>query len=742
MPLSDWRVAGGITALLLLLMVGASSAEEDHGRIAPYSWPEGKSFSWQVSITVRSGRESQVTSGSVLYDLRSVRELTPEELAREVSEGSGTGFVISSEGYLFTCHHVVEDAREIEVTLDGEQYAGKVVGSNEERDLAIVKIDAEDLPVLPLAYDDEIEVGMELRAVGYPLSPVLGEGIKVTRGSLAGIAEHEGQRYYQIDATINPGNSGGPVVNMSGEVVGVANMKLMGGGISDVDFAVPGSDAQGLLCEHAVGFSMGGEKEDLDGPGLVRHVRPSVALLKVKSQKRRSSGLKRFSLNIMSRDLDSQRFKDDYLSMGLLPNTVHDHSRAKLVVDDFGNVIDAEGNVSMPFGFDFTGPVGTEALPDPCPDSWSTETVRVLCVAKPSKQGTDGASGRPGYPPGYPGSRQGLPGAYPRLPGLPSPFAQETPATEILLIPAREKCQFQFVRADDSEIVLRKQYELKTSLPKESSSAVKSSGLTVTGSGTIVIDRAVGIPKSCTFVGEVEVVTANQTKKTPIEVKGRTYVVEKKKSSGDRRRQPSVGLRTSGAPGDALDRAMATLRSPRTPFYMITSALLQLQVMVPDEARREETAALVAKYVGSRNEQIRNQAVKVLGIWGSEKEISVLSRLLRSDDSRLRDAAIEAIAKIGGGAAAEAIVSSIVSGLDAGKVEEVLKDFGSDAEAAVLKMLDRDDASVRYIACRVLREIGGVASLPKLRQMAGTDPDSSCRRVAESAVKSIEEREE
>ena len=154
--------------LLILLIAAPAAAAENHGRIAPYAWPKGQSFSSDISVTFRSGREKHTTNHTTLYRVDSASEAPPENRVVEDSEGSGTGFVVSEQGYLLTCHHVVEDATEIEVTLDEQQHRGEVVGSNEQRDLAIVKIEAQGLTALPLAYDDEIEIGMELRAIGFP----------------------------------------------------------------------------------------------------------------------------------------------------------------------------------------------------------------------------------------------------------------------------------------------------------------------------------------------------------------------------------------------------------------------------------------------------------------------------------------------------------------------------------------------------------------------------------------------
>src|SRR5262249_46239517 len=141
---------------------------------------------------------------------------------------TGTGFVVTADGYLVTCAHVVAGATKIEVALGGRTYAAKAIASDADNDLAVLKGEAGGLPALPLAASDAAEVGQEVRALGFPLSDVLGNDLKATRGTISGISKADGRKRLQIDAPINPGNSGGPLVTEGGEVIGVNSAKLAG----------------------------------------------------------------------------------------------------------------------------------------------------------------------------------------------------------------------------------------------------------------------------------------------------------------------------------------------------------------------------------------------------------------------------------------------------------------------------------------------------------------------------------
>ena len=139
----------------------------------------------------------------------------------------GTGFVVDKAGFIVTNHHVVDKATKITVRLeDKSEYQAKVIGSDEETDLAVVKIEAgHDLPVAKVGNSDAVKVGDWVLAIGSPftLDHTVTHGIISAKGrdSLPGGGSRPFQSFLQTDAAINPGNSGGPLVNMAGEVIGI-----------------------------------------------------------------------------------------------------------------------------------------------------------------------------------------------------------------------------------------------------------------------------------------------------------------------------------------------------------------------------------------------------------------------------------------------------------------------------------------------------------------------------------------
>ena len=157
-------------------------------------------------------------------------------------KGMGSGSIIDSDGYILTNHHVVGEADRIIVVMhDGEEKDAKLVGTDPESDIAVIKIEGDGLPVLPMGDSEKILVGEDVIAVGNPfgLIQTVTYGIVSAKGrSNMGINEYE--NFIQTDAAINPGNSGGPLVNLRGEIVGVNSAIFsQSGGYQGIGFAVP-----------------------------------------------------------------------------------------------------------------------------------------------------------------------------------------------------------------------------------------------------------------------------------------------------------------------------------------------------------------------------------------------------------------------------------------------------------------------------------------------------------------------
>ena len=167
---------------------------------------------------------------------------TPKE------KGTGSGVVIDKKGYILTNNHVVEDADDVKVTfVDGKTVAGKVIGTDPNTDLAVVKVDGVDVRPARLGDSDKMQVGEWVLAIGNPfgLDHTVTVGVLSAKGRSGFQGGSHFEDFLQTDASINPGNSGGPLVNLDGEVIGI-NTMIAGIG-TGIGFAVPSSMAKPIV---------------------------------------------------------------------------------------------------------------------------------------------------------------------------------------------------------------------------------------------------------------------------------------------------------------------------------------------------------------------------------------------------------------------------------------------------------------------------------------------------------------
>ena len=172
--------------------------------------------------------------------------------------GLGTGVIIDEEGYILTNEHVIHDADKVTVTLpDGRELRGEIKGADPRSDLAVIKVDAKNLPAVDLGDSDQVKIGQWAIAVGNPFGwavggsePTVTVGVisAVNRSLRLGGAARDYSSLIQTDAAINPGNSGGPLVNLEGQVIGI-NVAIFSttGGYQGIGFAIPVNRAKSVL---------------------------------------------------------------------------------------------------------------------------------------------------------------------------------------------------------------------------------------------------------------------------------------------------------------------------------------------------------------------------------------------------------------------------------------------------------------------------------------------------------------
>lgn len=199
------------------------------------------------------------------------------ETSQGYGEGSGSGFIISADGYIVTNYHVIEGATQVTVnTYKGDSYKAKVVGYESTNDVAVLKIEGQNLPFAVLGSSDKLLVGDQVAAIGNPLGELTST---LTVGYISAkdrVVNTDGSviNMLQTDAAINSGNSGGPLFNMNGEVVGIITAKVSGNSgsgasIEGLGFAIPTDDVVGIISDlkefgYVTGAYLGVTVRDVD----------------------------------------------------------------------------------------------------------------------------------------------------------------------------------------------------------------------------------------------------------------------------------------------------------------------------------------------------------------------------------------------------------------------------------------------------------------------------------------------
>ena len=270
-PLAAQKKSGGRIALIVVCVVllcalgfgfGAAVRSFSKARIVPksslgpvYSQPEAGSRAPSADAAY-TGEE---LSAAEIYSLLTPAcvgvstSTTSTNVFGQITRGAitGSGFIISADGYVLTNNHVIETALaenlEVKVMLySGEEYTAEIIGGDSRSDVALLKIPGRDLPTVTLGTFEGTRVGEAIYAIGNPLGELtysMTSGIVSALDRSITIANNTAIDMFQIDAAINNGNSGGPIINRFGQVIGIASAKYASSGVEGLGFAIPIDDA-------------------------------------------------------------------------------------------------------------------------------------------------------------------------------------------------------------------------------------------------------------------------------------------------------------------------------------------------------------------------------------------------------------------------------------------------------------------------------------------------------------------
>lgn len=688
------------------------------GEAIRYGLNPGDTHDYTFELDAEVSGQTLSFPGKVTFTVAKGRAAGPDE----VESGSGTGFVVTANGYLLTCHHVVEDATSVEVLLDGQSYVGQVVATDKDQDLAVVKIEAQNLPFVNLANSDQVQLAEDVRAIGFPLTEMLGQGLKVTRGTVSGINEDADARRFQIDANINPGNSGGPLFNAMGQVIAINSAKLISGSsISSVGFSVPSNYAMQILRKQGIPFQPAQGGATLAGPVLVQKVKPSVALLKVESRRRVNQ---QFVLNYSGSYTDPTANSGNrgpggmrFGPPGFGPRgftSSRTSSRGKVILDDFGTVDDFEDTNQLPFS---TGSMAMLMVHQLDPDgatSWTHENRFVL--TKPKKRSDN--------PFGFPGPRFG------------GPFGgrqQEEP--DEILTGGIETHRYRIVESNDREIKISKNYELTTlDHPIRPMTRIK-------GTGTIVFDRQYSMPKSMSFRQTYESNSDGESIKIPIAISYRMQDPSIRQKQQEQMAQAAADKKAAQEERAAKEASMSD--AERLDFYIdeikakrgkeVFAKLAAIEVV---ESKRTEVCDLLKPCLTSRRPD--GNQIAALGHWATPEIVTVMIQKLETmgtNDWVTGRSLVAALGKTKDERAIKPIVMKLSASAhpwhDA--VLKAIPNFGSKAEDEIITLLK---VSPSDEAVKALGAVGTSKSLSILKELANSK-DFWIKKAAKEAITQV-----
>lgn len=693
--------------------VGQAVAAPANSSVLAYRWNPGEDYVYYFNIQADVAGAPDASSGSVSLKASS-QGATESARPPEIQHGSGTGFLVTSDGYLVTCAHVVENATKIDVVVGPQTLPGQVIALDKPHDLAIVRVQAANLPIVPLANSDAVQLAQEVRAVGYPLSNVLGESVKITRGTVSGMVNSEGRRLFQVDASINPGNSGGPVVNELGHVVGVASAKLAGEDIDGVGFAVISNDVQALLSAHRVPFQAAQPGVRLDGPELARRVTPAVVMLKVAIA---AGGVGRRQALEFHGSVSSTNQRT--MPSGRRINTPNfpQFDRGKLVLTEYGELVEVTGEAQLPYLLGGLGPLTIEPLSASGERSWRSERVVALTQTIEEE------------------SPSGMSFRFRRPRGFRSPFASQT---KVVITPAMETMQYELLASSGQSWQIKKRYQFKT-LGSQGGQAP----FEVNGEGVLTFNQPGGFAEKLEYRANVLRNSGNVSVTTPVTLNWHRATAaeladaQRRAAAAEANRKAEEARAAAPMTNEELEQALADLAPAQTDFFRRHKALEALQKRQPVDAQRARVIGAASALTTDSNSSIREDAVRVMGAWGVKDTVPQLVSFLDRFDQGLRRAAIDGLGKIKDDSAAAALAPLLANQSDQHNAARALEAIGEIAEPAVIPMLTHGDQHVRFEACKLLGKIGGKDSVAAIKKLLLREQDGLVKLGAEGALRDL-----
>lgn len=699
-----------------------------------YQWRKGDVLAYKFEIVADLGDEFDKVSGTCQLDISPWDEPKPQpkvavDLPEELEgpQYSGSAFVVHPDGYLATCAHVVNGAKTVTLNLNDHEYQAEVVAVNQEDDLALLKVKARNLKWLPLADSDKVQLGEEVRVLGYPLTDLLGSNLKVSQGIISGVVMEGGSKRFQIDASVNPGNSGGPVMNGRGEVVGMAASMLASAELSKLAFAVPsGSIRKMLAAQQAAQANAAPAAAPVDGPALVSRASKSMALVHVRGAVNNvgEGELVKFHYNVHSERSSKQA--DNRFGMPRIPSIQNGLpfriGDGQMRFDARGELLESEGETDLPYTVGCLPSLMIEPLDANGQNFWSEEG-QVTLATETSPFGMHSRLFQPprglGMPPGFPGSQQ--------------------------VREAKFRRGYRIVERKGNLIIIEKTYAFRT-LDDEDAPY-----LSIEGKGRLTFDQQRGCVTAMDYKQTAKRNIDNVSVSIPMRVSfsqlsPKDFVAEqlplairqaKRDLQTQRTEQDAAGLSGEELIDDLLRRISRQMASGER---SLTTEISQLGDVDVVPSRRSQVCKLLLQIVASDEFSGGFVAMQTLEKWADASCAPALLKLLESSDHLTSAGAARILGNLGEPSAAKPLANALAGGgIMAHDAAQALKKLGPAAEEAVIGLLDNSDEHVRRQACEVLGEVGTARSVKALQAIVDAASGNQFSLESHNAERAIAE---
>jgi S1-C subfamily serine protease len=645
-----------------------------------YRWNKGDTFGYEFTYEAEKQANAPNKPFKVVGDCEYV--VGDENAVRDEIESSGTCFSIGP-GYLATCAHVVQSAHRIQVKFGEQKFSARIVDIDYKNDLAILAYHG---AIDPLALTDSsgLALAENILVLGFPISEVMGDNIKVSSGIISGIDHKAGQKAIAIDGAVNPGNSGGPVLNQNGKVVGIASATLAGKGIQPVGFACRTDDLKVLMRKNGIEPFVVKEDSTMDSKEIVRIASPSVGLIEVRGWAEQKSRKLHFTTS----------YSGSMQSPNVTYNGVQQHGvNGNVYVSRFGDVTRLPEHL-LPYQFASIPALMIQPFDTANQDRWSMNET--FALTKPSSSGY-----------------------YLSILNLDNPMQSRLP--DIFMGGPSKKstadlkgiCESRFEVIEQTEETVRvKRTRRFHTLDGETPS------LEVNGHGEWVFDIQHG--RSRSFVEDSVVIQRSNgvAKETPYSLKifsmptevlaKRKQVALERKQAHDREVQAELRL---PAP-ERITRLLEQIANESS--YKRRDALSKLGKIAVVEEKREEVLNVLRKIISAKDRAYHDVGWDAYLHWANSKCAEELRRIVGKSKEHRKNA-LAVLMRLGLEEDAALLIEHMKD-LPFGESGD-LKKFGPRIEPLVLKRLTEvDDIFEQSDLLRLLEAVGTKESIQYLEK--------------------------